>query len=130
MNHKKILSTSAFLKIEAFWWWFNKNRLGLENALLYYENTEQSLNNFKNKIAQISKYHGFVLKSPNKDKSLYFTYIFTVGGQLKKVRRVYAIENLAPTFLNWKIQSLIQPCENVELIKSGNNKSIKIINYE
>lgn len=130
MKHKKTISPSAKQKIEAFWKWFNKNRLEIENAVQYHENTEQVLNNFKNKIAQISKYLGFVLKGPKKDKSPYFTFIFTVGGQLKKVRWVHAIVDCAPNIPNWKIQALVQPCEDLEVIKSGNDKPFRTPDFE
>ena len=130
MKHNKTVSPSAIQKIEAFWKWFNKNRLEIENAVQYHENTEQVLNNFKNKIAQISKYLGFVIKGPNKDKSPYFTFIYTVGGQLKKVSLVHAIVDCAPTIPNWKIQALIQPCENLEVIKSGKDNPIIYHDFE
>lgn len=130
MKHKKTISPSAIQKIEAFWRWFNKSRLEIENAVQYHENTEQVLNNFKNKIAQISKYLGFVINGPNKYKNPYFTFIFTVGGQLKKVRLVHAIVDCAPTIPNWKIQALIQPCENLEVIKSGKDNPIIYHDFE
>ena len=129
MKYKKVVSPSAVLKIGAFWKWFNKNRIEIENAIQYRENTEV-LNNLNRKITQISKCLGFVLKGPKKDEKQFFTFIFTVGGQLKRVSWAYTFENCAPSIPNWKIQALIQASEDLVVIKSGNDNPIKYVDFE
>ena len=46
------------------------------------------------------------------------------------MRWVHAIVDCAPTIPNWKIQALIQPCENLEVIKSGNDNPIIYQDFE
>ena len=130
MKHKKTVSPSAILKIDAFWKWFSKNRVQIEMAIRQRENKLQILTNLDKRISNISKYVSFLLKGPNADDTKIFIIIFTVGGQLKKVRWAKAFENSAPSFPNWKIQALIQPCENLEVIKSGNDNPIIYQDFE
>ena len=130
MKHKKTVSPSAIIKIDAFWKWFKKNRIEIENALQNEENAEIVLKSIRKKIAQISKCVGFVLKTPKMYDRSFFTFIFTVGGQLKKARWAIAFENQAPIVPNWEIQALVQPCEDLEVIKSGNDKPIKNHDFE
>lgn len=130
MKHKKTVSPSGIIKIDAFWKWFKKNRIEIENALQNEENAEIVLKSIRKKIAQISNCIGFMIKGSNMVDRQFLTIIFTVGGQLKKVRWAIAFENQAPVIPNWKIQALVHPCEDLEVIKSGNDKPIKNRDFE
>lgn len=130
MKHKKTVSPSAVLKIGAFWKWFSKNRVQIEMAIRQRENTLQILLNLNKRISNISKYVGFVLKGPNADDRQIFTIIFTVGGQLKKVRWATAFENRAPSIPNWKIQALVKPNADLEKIKLGNDSPFRFHDFE
>lgn len=125
MKHKKTVSPSAMLKIDAFWKWFGKNAIQLEDALEHGVNSREVLSTLDKRIKNISRSVGFMIKGSNKVDTRLFVIIFTVGGQLKKVRWVTAFENRAPSIPNWKIQALVQPYEDIEKIKSGDDKPLK-----
>ena len=99
-------------------------------AIRQRENTLQILSNLNKRIANISKYVGFVLKGPNADDTKIFIIIFTVGGQLKKVRWAKAFENSAPSIPNWKIQALVQANTDLEKIKLGNDSPFRFNDFE
>ena len=119
MKHKKTVSPSAILKIDAFWKWFAKNSVQIENAVKHGVNSSEVFETLNKKIKNISNCVGFMIKGSNKVDRQFLTIIFTVGGQLKKVRWVTAFENRAPSIPNWRIQALVQPYEDLEKIKSG-----------
>ncbi|MDP2089948.1 MAG: hypothetical protein Q8J84_11200 [Flavobacteriaceae bacterium] len=130
MKYKKTVSPSAILKIDAFWKWFDKNSVQIENAVKHGINSSEVLETLNKKIKNISNCVGFMIKGSNRVDRQFLTIIFTVGGQLKKVRWVTAFENRAPSFPNWKIQALVQPYEDLEKIKSGDDKPFKFHDFE
>ena len=130
MKRKKTISPSAILKIDAFWKWFSKNTIQLEDALEHGVNSSEVLSTLDRRIKNISNSVGFMIKGSNKVDTRLFVIIFTVGGQLKKVPWATALEDRAPHIPNWKIQALVQPYENLEVIKSGNDKPFKTTDFE
>lgn len=125
MKKKVVMSPSAVQRIEAFWKWFAKNHTQVENAMQQGVNSREVLEALNKRIKNISAQVGFLIKGNNKVDKQFFTLIFTVEGQLKKVRWATAIEKKAPAIPNWSFQALIQPFDALDDVKSGLDKPFK-----
>ena len=104
--------------IKSFWNWFQKNEIEIFKALLYFENYDNTLNQFKTRVEKISNKIGFIIKAADKSKTK-FNIIFTAHGNPKLFNLVKQITEQAPQLPNWKFQAFIQPSEEIEKYKQG-----------
>lgn len=88
------------------------------------------LESLNKKIKAISPCMGFIIKGHNNRDKPFFTIIFTVEGQLKKVHWATTIVQRAPSIPSWKFQALVQPISDLEQIKTGQDHPFQFPDIE
>lgn len=116
-------------KITTFWNYFHKNEQEITNAILLGINTEEVLYQISKKLDYVSRRIGYEIKFP-KSSSDKFIIIFTGNGYRKLFAKIIALENQAPTLVNFAAKAFIKPLEDVTEYKSGKDESCNCGNYE
>jgi hypothetical protein len=104
--------------IKSFWNWFQKNEIEIFKALLIFENYDNTLDQFKSRVENISNKIGFIIKAADKSKTK-FKIIFTAHGNPKLFNLVNQITEQAPALPNWETQAFVQPSVKIEKFTKG-----------
>ena len=115
-------------QITIFWNYFKKNEQEILNAILLGINTEEMLSQITTKLYYVSKRIGYVIKAPKtiNDK---FIIIFTGNGYRKLFPKIIALENQAPSLVNFAAQAFIKPIEDKTKYKNGTDDPCSFGNY-
>lgn len=115
-------------QITTFWNYFKKNEQEILNAILLGINTEEILSQITTKLDYVSKRIGYVIKAPKtiNDK---FIIIFTGNGYRKLFPKIVALENQAPSLVNFTAQAFIKPIEDNAKYKNGTDDPCRFGNY-
>jgi len=115
-------------QITTFWNYFKKNGQEILNAILLGINTEEILSQITTKLDYVSKRIGYVIKAPKtiNDK---FIIIFTGNGYRKLFPKIVALENQAPSLVNFTAQAFIKPIEDNAKYKNSTDDPCSFGNY-
>lgn len=115
-------------QIKTFWNWFQNNEEAVKNALILGINTEEVLPQLEKKFKSISKRIGFLIDDSisNQDK---YTIIFTAAGYGKLFPKIIALENQAPSLVNFTAQAFIKPIEDNTKYKNATDDPCSFGNY-
>lgn len=115
-------------QINTFWNYFKKNEQEILNAILLGINTEEILSQITTKLDYVSKRIGYVIKAPKtiNDK---FIIIFTGNGYRKLFPKIIALENQAPSLVNFTAQAFIKPIEDNTKYKNATDDPCSFGNY-
>lgn len=115
-------------QINTFWNYFKKNEQEILNAILLGINTEEILSQITTKLNYVSKRIGYVIKAPKtiNDK---FIIIFTGNGYRKLFPKIIALENQAPSLVDFTAQAFIKPIEDNTKYKNGTDDPFSFRNY-
>lgn len=115
-------------QINTFWNYFKKNEQEILNAILLGINTEEILSQITTKLDYVSKRIEYIIKAPKtiNDK---FIIIFTGNGYRKLFPKIIALENQAPSLVNFTAQAFVKPIEDNAKYKNGTDDPCSFGNY-
>ena len=129
IHNLKPITENSKKKITTFWNYFKNNEQEIFNAFVLGIKTQEVLNQITQKLVNVSRRIGYVIKPPREfnDK---FLIIFTGNGYQKLFAKIIGLENQAPGLKYFNAQAFIKPLEDTTKYKNGTDKPCVCKNYE